>query len=178
MSFLRLCARHPDSLCHTREAIRDEGWEKPDAPRIPGHQSHEPAGPRLRCERERYLHRLLFVGFESDLLREHDVTRGKKTKRHKAQAANRLSVFVELEYVLLIALLNAIALAGLRPNGLESFILLVLRELRGGEPFAQEGKGLALGSWAGHMSCLATCGKISRELLAADSCTYPPTSRG
>src|SRR5262249_38835650 len=107
--------------------------------------AHEPDSCRFPPERQRHLHRFFLVRLQGDLLGEHDVACGEAALGHEAPAADAPSLLVELEDVLLSALQDAVAPAGLGADDFEVPFPVELGELLGGEPFPEEDPGFGFG---------------------------------
>jgi hypothetical protein len=69
----------------------------------------------------------VLAGFQSDLLRQHDIARDKMALWQKTQSANRLANIVELLDIPLVAVVDPVDLPTIAPDNFEISVLLIAR---------------------------------------------------
>jgi len=86
----------------------------------------------------RYRQRTALVGFQGNLLGQHDVARDEMIVRHEAPARSRLASVVQLVDVRSHGVAYPVPLSGVAACDLEIVVRVVLRQLLGRQPFPQE----------------------------------------
>jgi hypothetical protein len=89
---------------------------------------------KIVCDRQR----APLVGFQGNLLSQHDVPRDQMFTRHEAPARSGQCVIAQLEDIRSIAVAYAVSLAGVAADDLETFVRVILRQLLLRKPFPQE----------------------------------------
>jgi hypothetical protein len=85
-----------------------------------------------------FFQRAPLVGFQGNLLSQHDVACDQVFIRHETQPRCRPGVIVELDDVRFIAVAYAIALAAVAADDLEIIVRVELRQLLLRKPFSQQ----------------------------------------
>ena len=89
---------------------------------------------KVVCRRQR----IPLVGFQGNLLGQHDVARDEMIVRHEAPARSRQAGIVQLEDVRSLAGAYPVSVAGVTAGDLEIFVRVILRQLLLRKPFSQE----------------------------------------
>lgn len=99
-------------------------------------------GRKVICHRQR----TALVGFQGNLLGQYDVARDEVIVGYEAPARLRPASVVQLVDVRSDGVAYPVSLSGVAACDLEIVVLIVLRQLRGREPFSQELEAAQLAS--------------------------------